>query len=320
MTKPTATTQCGRAGLAAVEAGNTDPQEQALIAEISACLEERFGLVFTGIRRTILESRIRDCAAQTGFVDLAAFHGALRREVDCRGPVWQQLISTVTTHESSWFRYPEQFEIFQRFLLPVVVSNKEFAREREIRILSAGCARGQEPYSIAMALLEYQELLKPFNVTVLAVDLCEQELTSARRGLYREPELRGLSPQRRTAFFDNAKEGWSLRSDVQRPVRFVQHNLLDALEAAPFDFIFCRNVTIYFAPETTRTVLQRLAALLHPGGHLFAGHAESYAAVSQFLKPVWFGKILVYRRPHIGAGVAPMPPMANCAHHPLYTG
>lgn len=270
----------------------------AALDRFRAMLELRTGLIFPGPRRAVLSGRLKECAAALGGATMdELFEKARSAPLD--SPVWTTLVNALVTDETSWFRYPEQYETLGRFLLPALASQRSFGDERRIRILSAGCSRGHEAYSTAMLLLENPEPWRGLEPEITAVDICPASLAHAERAEYQGQELRGLDPERLERWFAPAGGGLhGVKPDVKSMVRFARHNLLDPPPAGPWDIVFCRNVTIYFGRDVARGVISRLASSLRDGGHLFAGHAESYNGWVDTLKPVQMGRALIYRKPH----------------------
>jgi len=193
----------------------------------------------------------------------------------------QSAIDAMTTNETLWFRDGYPFDVLKQKLLPALAQ-----KNKKIRIWSAACSSGQEPYSIAMSVLEYQRQ-KPGalsqGVEIIATDLSSNMLSKCETGVYDELSLaRGLSAQRREQFFTPHDSGMlQLNSQVRRMVSFRSLNLLHSYAGlGRFDLVFCRNVLIYFAPDIKQRILQQIAAQLQPGGILFLGASESIGQAS----------------------------------------
>lgn len=274
--------------------------ELDLIADL---LKARTGLRFDGARRRYLTSRLSEVAAALGYTSVAEFLDVLRSE-DSSSDKFQRLVDAVVTEESSFFRYPQHFEALRHFILPAIASNRAFGSgDRTLRILSAGCSRGQEPYSIAMTCHDEDETLQGLDVSIYALDISAANLAYAREAVYTDLDLRDLSPVLADRYFEpcpgpNGRgTRHRVRNGIKRLVRFQQHNLKEELTGPLFDIIFCRNVTIYFDAEDTRAVAANLYSRLVPGGYLFLGHAESYYGILPGLTIVQFGEALVNRKP-----------------------
>jgi chemotaxis protein methyltransferase CheR len=189
-----------------------------------------------------------------------------------------ELCNAITTNLTSFFREPHHFQYLREHLLAPLAAAGQ--RTRRLRIWSAGCSTGEEPYSIAMTVRE--TLLDPgsYDVRILATDLDSEVLARARRGVYPLERTGNLSPQRLQRFFTERQEAGGvcrqIAPEVAALVTFKQLNLIHALPMrGPLDAIFCRNVVIYFDKETQRELFARIARLQRPGDLLFLGHSES---------------------------------------------
>jgi chemotaxis protein methyltransferase CheR len=206
-----------------------------------------------------------------------------------------QFCNAITTNLTSFFREPHHFDYLRdQVLLPMVNSGTA----RRLRIWSAGCSTGEEPYSIAMTILEALPDLRRWDVRILATDLDSDVLERGRRGLYTEDRIKNLTLQRRMRFFRERRERDGLCHEVTPELKslitFKQLNLMHPLPMrGPLDAIFCRNVVIYFDKDTQRDLFSRVAQLQQPGNLLFLGHSESLFKVSEQYSLI--GKT-VYRR------------------------
>ena len=186
------------------------------------------------------------------------------------------LASALTVGETYFFRNPEQLRAFAEDVLPDRARAR--AGSRRLRILSAGCASGEEPYTLAMIAREV--LGDGWAVEIVGADVSPAALQRARRGRYSPWSLREVTPERRRRWFQPADGGWELAPELRGAVRFVAHNLAAEdpgalLAAGTFDVVFCRNVLMYFAPDAARAAVARLAAAVAAGGYLFVGDAET---------------------------------------------
>ncbi|MEG3766918.1 protein-glutamate O-methyltransferase CheR [Alteromonas sp. 14N.309.X.WAT.G.H12] len=187
----------------------------------------------------------------------------------------QAVLDAMTTNETLWFRDNYPYDLLVKNILPEMATKK-----RRLRIWSAACSSGQEPYSIAMSVLEYQgqkgQLLG--GVEIVGTDLSSKMLEKCEKGVYDELSLaRGLSAERRRRYFTANKDGLlQVNRDVRNMVSFRSLNLLNSYGSlGKFDIVFCRNVLIYFPQEVKTRILQQIAAQLQPGGILFLGASES---------------------------------------------
>jgi chemotaxis methyl-accepting protein methylase len=197
----------------------------------------------------------------------------------------QQLFDRVTIQESSFFRDERQFETLARDVLPAMAPGV---------IWSAGCANGQEPWSLAITLLEAGRT----DCSILATDISLAALRRAEEGRYLARELRGLTPARRDRWFVARNGAFEVGPEARRLVRFAHHNL--AAEPVPLPggqcrIVFCRNVIIYFPDDEITALLGRIAAGLPPGGLLFLGYSESLSWLQSPFERIRFGDTFVYR-------------------------
>ncbi len=192
-----------------------------------------------------------------------------------------EFVNAITTNLTSFFRESHHFDYLKQHIL-APLANRSGQR---MRIWSAGCSTGEEPYSIAMSVCEALGDTPRADVKILATDLDSDVLTRARNGKYSADNVKGLDPNRRTRFFDEIHENgvtrYAVKSMLSRLITFKQLNLMHELPMrGPLDVIFCRNVVIYFDKDTQRRLFQRYARLQRPGDLLFIGHSESMFKVS----------------------------------------
>jgi chemotaxis protein methyltransferase CheR len=194
-----------------------------------------------------------------------------------------QLCNAITTNLTAFFREPHHFEHFKKDLLGPLLAKPPASRR--LRIWSAGCSTGEEPYSIAMSVLEAIPDIARWDIRILATDLDSDVLEKARRGIYTAERLQSLSAERRTRFFAPAngtrEPSYQVRPEVARMLTIKQLNLMDSFPMkGPLDVVFCRNVVIYFDKDTQRHLISRMSRLQRPGDLLFLGHSETLFKVS----------------------------------------
>ena len=204
-------------------------------------------------------------------------------------------VDAMTTNETLWFRDTYPFQVLADKLLPEAAANK-----RPIKIWSAASSSGQEPYSMAMTVLETQQKkpgLLP-NVAITATDISASMLDMCRTGIYDNLALgRGLSPERRNNFFEEVGDGrMKVKDNVKRLVNFKPQNLMDSYALlGKFDIIFCRNVLIYFSPDMKSQVLNQMANSLNPGGYLLLGASESLTGLTDRFDMVRCNPGIIYK-------------------------
>jgi chemotaxis protein methyltransferase CheR len=264
---------------------------------------DRFGLWFHDDLRFLLEVRLGTRLALHGLRDFDAYQRFLR--LDPRGPAeLLDAVEVLTTNETYFFRDPEQLRALARGILPVL--EQERAGERRLRLLSAGCATGEEVYSVA-ALLVDSGRFRGWDVVVHGVDLSRRCVARAQAGTYGDQAFRGPEAEALRRWFHLREGRWVADDALRRLARFGAANLLDGegLPVEPVDVILCRNVLLYLAPSARRQVLGQLHARLREGGWLLLGHAESMQQLHADFAAVQLEQELVFRKPRAAAGGAP---------------
>lgn len=249
-------------------------QEFALLAAIAA---EEAGLSIPASKKTLVQSRIARRMREVGVKDCGAYLALL----DGNAPERRELISVLTTNVSSFYRERHHFEFLVGTVVPVL--RAKLARRERVRIWSAGCSSGQEPYTIAIELLKAIPEAARSDVLILASDIDPHILQRAIAGLYPEAELDTVAPEDRKRFFlrsDGPAPGWTAGEDLRRIVRFRELNLHHTWPMhGNFDLIMCRNVVIYFDETKQRALWPRFHERLVPGGWLMLGHSERIQSI-----------------------------------------
>ncbi len=245
---------------------------------------ERSGLSLGADKDYLLQSRLTPLMREEGLATLEALFARLR--LDPRGRLAQRAIDAMATHESYFFRDATPFDQLRDVLLPALVARR--AGAKRLRIWSAACSSGQEPYSLAMLLLEERRLTPDWSIEILATDMSQPILDRARRGIYSDFETaRGLSEARRSRWLRHDGGDWSIAPQVRALVQFRPHNLMDGVVGmGRFDLIFCRNVLIYFEQLQKRWALARLSEALEPDGALILGSAETVVGLDSAFEPM----------------------------------
>lgn len=239
----------------------------------------------------LVESRLLPLARQAGVSSAAEYvAGAQRRPQPATN---KAIVEALTTNETSWFRDAEPFTLMTDSVLPGLVANR--TGPQVLRIWSAACSSGQEPYSLAMVL---QEKLPPgWSYQIHATDLSTQMLTRAAQGRFSQLEInRGLPAAMLVRHFERVGADWQVAAVLRKNITFAQVNLAGPLPAMPpFDVVFLRNVLIYFDMDTKRAILQRVRRLLRPEGWLFLGSAETTLGLDGDFERVITRKTSAYR-------------------------
>ncbi|MEW9797607.1 CheR family methyltransferase [Alteromonas sp. CYL-A6] len=258
-------------------------------------LEQQCGIVLGDNKQYLVRSRLSNLLYEFDIDSLDALINSAVKGGDRQ--LLQRVIDAMTTNETLWFRDNYPFDLLIKNILPTLA-----AKQPRLRIWSAACSSGQEPYSIAMSILEYKRANPGAfrsGVEIVATDLSSTMLKKCEQGLYDELSLaRGLSAQRREAFFSAHDSGMlQVNADVRKMVTFKSLNLLHSYAGlGRFDIVFCRNVLIYFSPEVKQKILQQIAASLQPNGILFLGASESISSAGDLFAMVKCHPGLYYQR------------------------
>jgi chemotaxis protein methyltransferase CheR len=245
-------------------------------------------------KRAFLESRLRRRMDELGYSSAYEYycivtgpHGASQE--------LPALLDSLMICETSFFRNQPQFDLLRDVVLPEIVAKKEKCGTRLLRVWSAGCSTGQEPYSAAMTVLDCVSDRNSWAIRVFASDLSFTALERAQCGLYRADQLKGVDQVSIAKYFRQENGHYVMSDTVKKHVIFDYHNLKNDNGLRGLDIIFCRNVMIYFDAEEQRRLVTRFASCLVPGGFLFLGHAESIQGLSTRFAMVHRNKGIAYR-------------------------
>ncbi|MDH3892602.1 MAG: protein-glutamate O-methyltransferase CheR [candidate division Zixibacteria bacterium] len=224
---------------------------------------------------------------------------------------FKELMNLITTNETSFFRNEPQLLSFSDEVLPLMVkTKKEGGGPKSIKIWSAGCSTGEEPYTLAMMIMEKLGNLSGWKVEVIANDISEQVLSQARKGEYSGITLRNVKPTVLNRFFDKVGDSFRVKPEVKALVKFSHINLNEPRQMSMhsgFDTIFCRNVMIYFSDEVKRQIVRGYYNSLQPGGYFYIGHSETLHGISKAFKLVYFKNALVYQKEAVAAASGSKP-------------
>ena len=258
-------------------------------------LAERFGLSFTGARQEILEARLKPRLDALRLHDVREYYHYLHAHPS-RDTEFAELTRAITNNETYFFREAAQFDAILEHVVPPLAPR---LRERPLRILSAGCSSGEEPYSLAVRLTDAGLELLGQRWAIDACDLNPLRLDHARRAAYEGLSLRACDPETLQRCFTLTEGRHVLKERYRRSVRFFQANLAGPFTGTgwgTYDVILCRNLLIYFATPAFDRLIARFASLLEPGGYLFLGHSESLFDRGTEFEPVHFSRTMAYRR------------------------
>lgn len=263
------------------------------LSEIRMLIEERTGIHFDESRERFFSTRVREHMQAKGFV-----RGTdLLRSMHKRNTEYQALLERLLTQETSFFRYPGVYEAFEKRVLPELHVKKFWKNPRILRVWSAGCSTGEEPYSIAITITDTLANADAWDIEILATDIGREALDHAERGVYAGRSIASVSERQLAAHFARVKQGHQVRPRIRKLVKFVQMNLSSAVYVGRMDLIFCMNVLIYFSEERKRELVQRFYDTLEPGGYLFLGHSESISKMPVKFQAIVLNDCILYRKP-----------------------
>jgi chemotaxis protein methyltransferase CheR len=247
-------------------------------------VKSRSGLTLSPDKAYLLENRLMAVARKWGMGDIDGLASAVRS-----GPneeLLREITEAMTTNETLFFRDQTPFEQLEKVVLPQLMENRK--ETRHIRIWSAACSSGQEPYSIAMILKEMGSILDDWRIDIHATDISHTMLEKARVGLYTQFEVqRGLPIAMLMKFFRQAGDKWEIDPAIRGMVDYEEFNLMnDPTNLGQFDIVFCRNVLIYLDPPTKTRVLENVWKLMPVDGVLYMGGAETVMGVTEKFQPV----------------------------------
>jgi chemotaxis protein methyltransferase CheR len=241
------------------------------LSEIRMLIEERTGICFDASRARFLTTRVEEHLREKGFERGTDLLRAIRKS----NLEYETLLERLLTQETSFFRYPGVYEAFDKRVLPELHVKKFWTNPRTLRIWSAGCSTGEEPYSIAMTVSDSGSFADSWNAEI----------------------LNGLSEKQLATHFTATDSGLQVKSRLRKMITFTQMNLAAAVYVGRMDVIFCMNVMIYFSEERRRALVQRFYETLEPGGYLFLGHSESISKMPVKFQAIVLNDCILYRKP-----------------------
>lgn len=260
--------------------------------KLAAYIRANFGIRLKEEKEALVTGRLQSVLAEHGFTSFSEYYDYVLG--DKTGEASAVLVNRITTNHTFFMREPDHFDFFKESVLPYL---KETSADRDLRIWSAGCSSGEEPYTLAMLTDEFFGKEKLWwDAKVLATDISTKVLAKARQGIYSNQSVDPLPPRWKQAYFKKLDaENSAVTDAIKNEVIFRQLNLMN--RSFPFkkkfDVIFCRNVMIYFDNETKTELVERFYDLTKSGGYLFVGHAESLnrdTTQYQFVKPAVYRK------------------------------
>jgi chemotaxis protein methyltransferase CheR len=256
----------------------------------SRLIYEGSGIHFSASNRPILESRLRERLKSSKLAAIKEYHALILSDQE----EMKILLDSVTTNLTWFFRYTAHFLTLENMVLPDLVAFKKKKGQNRIRLWSAGCSTGEEPYSLAMLLKD--KLPPEIGVEIIASDLSLKSLMTAKAGFYPEGRISGIPEKYLHRFLEAKNDGWQVKDEIKKLIRFDYHNLRHESGFRDVDAVFCRNVLIYFDAQAQAEVVNRFWDILTPHSFLFIGHSESLFGMEtkfEFLKTDW---ACIYRK------------------------
>jgi chemotaxis protein methyltransferase CheR len=263
------------------------------LSEIRMLIEERTGICFDESRERFFSTRVREHLHAKGYARGTDLLRAMRKT----NLEYEALLERLLTQETSFFRYPAVYEAFEKRVLPELHVKKFWSNPRTLRVWSAGCSTGEEPYSIAITIAESLSFADAWNVDILATDVGRLALKQAERAVYSGRSLASVTDKQLATHFTQVAGGFQVKPRLQKMVNFLQMNLASAVYVGRMDLIFCMNVLIYFSEERRRSLVQRFYDSLEPGGYLFLGHSESISKMPVKFQAIVLNDCILYRKP-----------------------
>ncbi len=242
------------------------------------------GIHLSETNRSILESRLKERLKKLEQGSVSEYYTLISRD---EGEL-RILLDNVTTNLTRFWRNTAHFQTFEYITVPDLVEYKKKKNVPGIKIWSAGCSTGEEPYTIAMIL---KEILPPyFTIDVIASDISLKSLMTAREGLYAETRIGGIPDYYLRKYFEKKGNGYLLSEEIRKLVKFDYHNLKHDSGLRNLDVVFCRNVIIYFDETAQKAVINRFWDAMSEHSYLFIGHSESLFGMNtrfEFIKTEW---------------------------------
>jgi len=256
------------------------------------------GLFFAADNRFLLERRLSQRLAHHQLATFHDYYYYLRYDLN-REQELSDIMDLLTTNETYFFRESFQLKAFTDEIIPELAASKSARGDRTLRIWSAGCSTGEEPYTIAMLLLEKAELAG-WKIEIIGTDISQRVLHQARKGVYGNSSFRVTEPAFKNRYFHEQDGGHRVADRIRELVTFSRLNLYDQsrfLFLGKMDIVFCRNVIIYFDQPAKKRVIDNFYSTLNPGGFLLLGHSESLMNITTAFSLRHFKNDMVYEKP-----------------------
>ena len=289
--------------MAGLEAEGIRPAHltQEEVRRVCEFLYRRTGMVFADSRRYYIDRRVAERIAATQSDSFRSYFSVLRSDANHE---IEHLVNAFTINETYFNREEHQLRCMTSSLLDNIVGVRD--RREAIRIWSIPCSTGEEPYSIAMWLMEHWSEVDSYNIEIVASDIDTRALKAGAQGIYSERALMRLSQNVISRYFEPLPDSrYQIHPGLIDSVQFTRANLIDSRDMARyrgFDIIFCRNVLIYFDDSSRRIAAENLYDCLRPGGYICLGHSETMSRISSLFRVCSFSEAIIYQRPEADHG------------------
>jgi chemotaxis protein methyltransferase CheR len=255
-----------------------------------ALIYKECGINFTSTNRSILEGRLKERLRNKPGVTLASYFNVISTDKE----ELKAFLDSVTTNLTRFFRNQAHFDALEHHVIPELMRVKKASGSATIKIWSAGCSTGEEPYSIAMLLTNI--LPQPWKFEIVASDISLKCLMTGKEGFYADNRMDGVPPAYLIKHFDKVTGGYKVKADIKAKIRFDYHNLQNDSGQRNLDIVFCRNVIIYFDDATQTKVVNRFWDSMASKAFLFIGHSESLFGMDTKFEFVKTDKTTLYRK------------------------
>ena len=261
--------------------------------ELRILIEERSAIFFDASRERFFAPRVNEYLRGSGEQNAAT----LLRRIRNSNVEYDRFLGSLLTQETSFFRYPDVFQVLERVVLPEVQARNMWRNTRTLRIWSAGCSTGEEAYSIAITVADTLQFPDAWQIEILATDISRDALQHGERGVYAGRSLASVTPQQLQAHFKKLGNSWEAKPRLRKMISFAPMNLARSVYVGRMDCIFCMNVLMYFSEERRNELLQRFYDALEPGGLFFLGHSESMKSAPVKFEAAVYGDCQYYVKP-----------------------
>lgn len=242
------------------------------------------GITFSATNRSILDGRIKELLRKKGISTPQEYYGIITKNPE----EMKEMLDSVTTNLTYFFRNQPHFDSLVNYVLPKIIEKKKAKGDKTLKIWSAGCSTGEEPYTIAMILKE--KLPPEFDFRITASDISLKSLMVAQQGFYADNRIDGVPEDYLKKYFTKVEGGYQIKEEIKSKIRFDYHNLKNDSGARNLDIVFCRNVLIYFDEPAQLTVINNFWNSMADDSYLYIGHSESLFGMKtqfEFIKTEW---------------------------------